>query len=313
MNELNILCCPDNNYTPYCGIMLTSLFENNKSVIFTVYLVTTNLTKKNKELLAQLCNNYHNLIRIIEIDDINLDNCPIREGDHISIAAYYRIIAPLLLPFEIDRILYFDGDIIINGSIADLYNTNIKEHALGAIIDEDYLNCQKYHRLDRPVNNGYINSGVLLLNLKYWRKHHLVDKCLAYIRDNQEKLKQHDQDVLNAVLYDKIKLLPLRYNFQTGFIYKNSVLEDQIINKVQECMYTPIVIHYTGPNKPWYKNCKHPYKKRFLHYKSISLWKDIPMQRKQSIKDVVINIIHEFIWRVGIKKRPQTYIIEEQV
>ena len=27
---INILCATDDNYVPYCGIMLTSVFDNNK-------------------------------------------------------------------------------------------------------------------------------------------------------------------------------------------------------------------------------------------------------------------------------------------
>ena len=104
----------------------------------------------------------------------------------------------------------------------------------------------------------------------------------------------------------------MRYNFQTGFIYKNVVLEDQIINEVQECMYTPIVVHYTGPNKPWYKICDHPYRRRFLQYKSVSLWKDTPLIGKQSVRDIIKNAINVVIWQLGIKKKPQTFIIEKQ-
>ena len=312
MKQHNILCATDNNFIPYCGIMLTSLFEKNKDIKFNVFILSEGLNKKNITDIATLADIYQQNIEIVIVKEELLKNCPIRKGDHVSIATYYRIIAPELLPSRIDRVLYLDCDIIINNCITELYNTNLDDKAFGAIIDEDHLNTEKYSRLNIAFNKGYINAGVLLMNLKYWREHHLVDKCLAYIRDNQEKLKQHDQDVLNAVLYDKIKLLPLRYNFQTGFIYKNVVLEDQIINEVQECMYTPIVVHYTGPNKPWYKICDHPYRRRFLQYKSVSLWKDTPLIGKQSVRDIIKNAINVVIWQLGIKKKPQTFIIEKQ-
>lgn len=312
MEQYNILCCPDNNYIPYCGIMLTSLFENNRDINFTVYIIAAKLKKTNKELLEKLCCIYNNCISFIDIENNDLGNCPVRQGDHVSIAAYYRIFAPQLLPQNIDKILYLDGDIIINGSINNLYNTNIDNYAFGAVIDEDYLGEKKYTRLEIPFNKSYINSGVLLINLKYWREYNLVDQCLVYTKNNQEKIVLHDQDVLNAVLFDKIKLLPITYNFQTGFLYKITKLDNDKRIELQNCLYTPIIIHYTGPCKPWHKDCKHPYRKRFIYNKSISLWNKQPMIGNKNTKDFIIGLISEIVRKIGIKKKTQTYIIRAQ-
>ena len=38
METINILCATDNNYAPYCGIMLTSLFDSNRDCHFVVYI-----------------------------------------------------------------------------------------------------------------------------------------------------------------------------------------------------------------------------------------------------------------------------------
>ena len=312
MEQYNILCCPDNNYIPYCGIMLTSLFENNRDINFTVYIIAAKLKKTNKELLEKLCCIYNNCISFIDIENNDLGNCPVRQGDHVSIAAYYRIFAPQLLPQNIDKILYLDGDIIINASINNLYNTNIDNYAFGAVIDEDYLGEKKYTRLEIPFNKSYINSGVLLINLKYWREYNLVDKCLVYTKNNLERIVLHDQDVLNAVLFDKIKLLPITYNFQTGFLYKITKLDNDKRIELQNCLYTPIIIHYTGVGKPWNKGCKHPYHKRFLHYKSNSLWKKKSLIDNRSTKELIRDFIYETIWTLGLKKRPKTYIISKQ-
>lgn len=313
MNEFNILCCPDNNYTPYCGIMLTSLFENNKETGFTIYIVTANITSANKEQLEQLCKSYNNRIEIIEIDNKILDNCPIREGDHVSIAAYYRIFAPILLPEEINKILYLDGDIIINNSIADFYNTNIDNYALGGIIDEDYLSQKKYNRLGIPFNKEYINSGVLLINLKYWREHNLTDKCLSYIDKNKKNIVQHDQDVLNAVLNGNIKQLPLKYNFQTGFLFKNVYpFDDKVKNEISDTAYNPTVIHYTTIRKPWVKRCQHPYRNHFHYYRKKSLWKNTTMIDSDSLKAKFIYYLANIVWTLGLKKRQKPFIIDTQ-
>lgn len=94
---------PDDNYVPYCGIMLTSLFENNKEENIVVYILCEKLSDKNIADLESLAIAYNKEIRFIYLTKELFNNCPIREGDHVSIAAYYRIIAPNLLPKEIKK------------------------------------------------------------------------------------------------------------------------------------------------------------------------------------------------------------------
>ena len=241
------------------------------------------------------------------------NDCPIREGDHVSIAAYYRIIAPDILPADIDKILYLDCDITINGSIRDLYNTNIAEMAIGAVIDEEYFNSEKYERLQISSKKSYINSGVILFNLGYWRKNKTAVRCLQYVAENTEKVILHDQDTLNAVLHDKIEHLPLTFNFQTGFLFTQYTYEENVKKDIEENMYNPVVIHFTGCSKPWHTHSQHPYRKRFLHYRAISLWKDTPLiDHKENLCNKLRYWINNVIWTLHIKKRPKSYIIEKQ-
>lgn len=313
MQRYNILCSPDNNYTQYCGIMLTSLFENNKEQLFNIIVLCNNLSKENKESLYALAKKYNQQLVIQNIDDNLIKEWPIREGDHISIAAYYRLLTPIILPDDIDKILYLDCDIIVNGNIKELYNCNIRNVALGAVLDEDYKNEVKYSRLEYSKEKPYINSGVLLINLEYWRKNNVTNRLLSYINDNPDKVLFHDQDTINAVLHNEITLLPIKYNFQTGFLYKRLIADENILSEIEECKYTPCIIHFTGPNKPWIKDSQHPYCNRFKHFKTLSLWSATPLVvKKTNVLEKLINIRNNIIWYLGIKKRLQTYIIAKQ-
>ena len=47
--DLAVLCATDDRYAPYCGIMLTSLLENNKELNLKVYVfVNGELSNSNK-------------------------------------------------------------------------------------------------------------------------------------------------------------------------------------------------------------------------------------------------------------------------
>lgn len=314
MQKVNILCTPDNNYIAYCGIMLTSLFENNKDVDICVYVMCEHLEEKSIAKLKRLSEHYSVDIKIITVNKETFKECPVRTGDHVSIAAYYRLIAPDVLPRHINKILYLDCDIIVNGSIEELYNYNVEGYALGAIVDEAFFDSGKYERLCYDKHYSHINSGVVLFNLEYWRKGKIAKKCLNYVSDFPERVKFHDQDTLNAVLHKEMKLLPIKYNLQTGFLltdyarfYRNEMPE------ILESTKSPVIIHFTGANKPWYKGSRHPYCKSFLNYKSISLWNETPLlKEKTSFKESMHKLATELIWKLRIKKRPETYIIKSQ-
>lgn len=314
MLQYNILCATDDNYVPYCGIMLTSLFENNKELNFCIYILVEQLSNKSKNEFATLARIYNQRIEIITVDSDKLKDCPIRKGDHVSIATYYRLLAPRLLPSNIEKILYLDCDMIIDSDITDLYNVDIDGYPIAMSIDEAFFDDKKYLRLEYSKKDSYRNAGVALLNIRYWKEQNLMEKCFEYISNNSKKLIFHDQDTLNALLHHKIKSLPIKYNLQTGFLltnyakyYKNKMPE------ILEATKSAVIIHFTGESKPWFKDSRHPYRKRFMHYKNISLWKAYPLKKNRySLYERIIRLRNEVIWAWGIKKRPRSYIIEEQ-
>lgn len=308
---INILCATDDNYVPYCGIMLTSLFENNKQEQFDIYIMTEGLNSNNQSLINKLIQQYDARLFYIYVNDECLNDCPIRIGDHVSIAAYYRLLAPKLLPASIDKILYFDCDMIIDASIKGLWNSNIAETACGVVIDEAYEFSSIYNRLGYDKSKHYFNSGMLLINLDYWRKHNVMERCFECIQTMPDKLLFHDQDTLNVVLQDEKKYLPVTYNFQTGFLYRKTELSSELREEVLSSVPCPTVIHYTGPSKPWQELSQHPYASFYQYYKHLSPWSKFP-DKKCSFSSKLLYYRNQLIWTLGIKKRPQTYIIPQQ-
>ena len=65
---MNIICSFDNKYSPYAGVMLASLFENNKDVAITVYALTDYVDDANQQKFYELANNYKQQIFFVNID-----------------------------------------------------------------------------------------------------------------------------------------------------------------------------------------------------------------------------------------------------
>ncbi len=313
MEKMHILCATDDNYVPHCGIMLTSLAENNRDVDLHIYIFTGGLSEDNREKFKELANKYGIRIEIITVDAELLNvatlSDTIKEGNHVTIETYYRLLAPILLPKDVDRVLYLDVDMVINASLKELYHWDIKNYALGAVLDENHHAETIYKRLGYPKSKQYFNAGVLLINLDYWRKNNVFERCLQCLEQEHEKLLFHDQDLLNIVLQDEKIFLPLTYNFQTGFYWKKLSFTADEKKHILKASIFPAVLHFSGTAKPWAELSPHPYTDYYLYYKRMSLWRKTPLIKK-SLKFKIVNLL----WHLGIKKKPESiYLLPKQI
>ena len=284
---MNILCSCDDNYTPYCGIMLTSLFENNKGEDIAVYITVSGLSDSNKKKFSELASRYGVRINLVEVDEKEFAKFPVWKGDHVSIAAYYRLFSAELLPKDVDKVIYLDCDIIVAKSLKEMWDTDLEGKSMAAVIDCSYTLEPRNTNIGMKAEHRYINSGSIVMNLKYWRENNMTGKFIDFINEKKELLRTHDQDVLNGVLQDTTVYLPVIYNFQTLFLFKDfqSKLDKDFVDSVMQTKEKDIaVFHYCTPVKPW--NCWHyayPFDKTFHKYKNISLWKNL--ESKQTLTE----------------------------
>lgn len=275
---INILCATDKNFVPYCGIMLTSLFENNKDEDIVVYLLVDETVKEqDKNQYRLLAEQYKQSIRIIQVDASTFEKYPVYNRQWTN-SIYYRLLAAELLPDSVDKIIYLDADIIVTRSIREMWEIDIKKYALGVVQDIWAPNQQVYDRLGLENDKNYFNSGSMLLNLKYWREHKLSAKYMQYIKENFEKLWFNDQDTLNGVLFDQKLMLPVTYNFQVLFL-KKSLFDEMTDEQKKDILATtnPLIMHYSASTKPWMiKYYKMPYLELWRKYRDMSMWKKTP-------------------------------------
>lgn len=251
--KINILCAIDNSYAPYCGIMLTSLFENNKDCHFVVYVFEDgSVTETNVKKYQRLSKKYGNEIVFRTIEGSLVDGFPVRKGANITIPTYYRLLAANLLPDNVHKVVYLDCDTLVVDDIKPLWEVDTTNVAIAGVRDH-YLSRGKDWRPNTPYD--YINAGVLVMNLDYWRRNGVYSRIFDYIqmnRDDETKLFYMDQDTLNAVLNENKKVLPERFNFQVEMFVKefwHSFSKDQQNEFVEEGKHV-LVIHYLGV-KPW--------------------------------------------------------------
>lgn len=295
MNEvINILIGCDITYAQFYGVMLTSLFMNNKESKFSIYLLTDETwTEKETKKFEEICIKNDSSLHIKIVNTNILKYFP--KTEHISLPAYYRLQASYLLPNDIHKVLYLDGDIIVLGDIRPLWNLNINGYAFAGAEDMDSVTGECFERLGYDSKYGYFNAGVSLYNLDYWRENNLGEKLLDIIMTRPEKIKWMDQDAINMLLHKERFNIPLRYNFQVNHLstkYWDLYSSDYQKTIEEECQQA-VIVHFNSPIKPWtYRYLGYPFFRLWKYYNRKSPWNiniNIPLKKyiKQCIKRLV--------------------------
>ena len=249
---IHIACNIDHNYVRHCAVTLVSLFENNPKETFTVHIIARELSETDRNILTALAGKYNNKACYYTPDAQMLEGFTIRAThNRLSLAAYYRCFLSALLPEDIDRVLYLDCDIVILGDITPLWRTPLDAHTGVAVVeDTGCKELQRYEILQYPAEDSYFNSGVLLINLVYWREHHIAQACVDYYRTYPERIIFNDQDLLNCVLHRHKTLVGLQWNVQDGFYRNHPAISPEWHRTHAEILRHPVILHYTN-RKPW--------------------------------------------------------------
>lgn len=247
-NKMNILISINSKFVMPAIVMLTSLFENNK-VPIDVYMLYSSLNKNDIIKIKKCIKKYNNELFPIHVDKKLFKDAPVNR--YISQETYYRLIAYKVLPIYLKKILYLDCDIIINRNIEAFYNQVFDRNYM--IVCEEKSISKKdltiYKNLNLPKKEKYFNAGVLVYNLELFRNNIDFDVIIKYISKNNCKLKWWDQDVLNALFYNRVKFADYKiYNLQPLFVKYNK-------KEIKFSYNNAAIIHFAGPIKPWNRNC----------------------------------------------------------
>lgn len=281
---MDIVVCTDKRNIMPTGVMICSVCENNRDVDIVFHIIIDeDVTIKNRHELETVIAPYNNKSVVFHPVTEGIKNNTFPGIDkRIPRASYFRLFLTELLPDNIHKVLYFDGDMIVRHSLTELWNVDVSAYALAAVPDMREGTIDRYNRLQYSPSLGYFNAGMLLINLKYWREHQVVDQFLDCMRKHQEQLVYHDQDILNFVFHNQKLMLPIKYNFQHGHLWKEPLFDFwRYEQQVAEARKDPVIIHYTG-GKPWMSYIKYPnpYSSSFFKYQDMTKWKGIKVDNR---------------------------------
>lgn len=278
----NIALVLNSKYIEQALVFLKSLFINNRDSEFAVYVINSSLKQEEIDSLENRCREYNNKFVNVKIEEKYFEDAPILWKTH-SKEAYYKLLLPEVLPQEVEKILYFDIDIVVDGNIDDLYELDISEKCLAAVPDYFVNKYFKEYVNNLGINEGkYFNSGVVLFNLNKIRQIYKFSTAEKYIEENGKNFKFHDQEVLNALFKENVLLIDEQYNFIAKYRGVKDFLKYKFLrNKNIK------VIHYAGL-KPWNEMYYGKYYAKFWKYAKDNKNLNYNELRKNRNKNIII-------------------------
>lgn len=273
---MNIVVCLDENFVMPTTVMLESLGQNNNTDGVNVFCISEKLLcEESRNILKNECSKFGFTVSYLNYNLSEREKLRNANTGRWSLAAYLKLYIPEVLPKEIDKVIFLDGDIIVRHDLSELWNTDVEGIALAGVRDvaETWSAIEQTIQFDHH-KYGYINTGVLVCNLKFMRDNDICAIFDQYIFENGQNIGFVDQDVFNNVLYKHIKYLDIKYNVHFySFLRKsrNHIFADR---KEKDRAYkNPYIIHYTTALKPWFKWCTNPYKKEWDKYCRLTRYK----------------------------------------
>lgn len=261
---MNILISMNDAFVKYYQVMITSLCKNNAGSDIVIHIPhTAALSKEGMKALKKTITDNNAGFReylFTEKDMHDMNDLPLGMW---SVEMFFRLFAQDFIPECEERILWLDGDIIVNGDISGFYNTDLNDNYYAACEDIAISRGkikEEYDNLGWSSNEIYVNSGVLLINLDKLRADGITRSNIAgFAAANKPKLRYPDQYILNAMFHDRIK-------FEDSFIY-NCQVSSWPYTKGKRILKESAILHFPG-YRPWQTD----YQKHYSSAISGDIW-----------------------------------------
>lgn len=265
-NNVAIAVAANDYFIPYCATFLKSMAEHSDSdKNYDILLLSQDVSDINVKNVKKMLSAWKNIsLRVLD-PSVLIDQYTFHIEGHFSKETYYRLVLPELLP-NYDKVLYLDSDMIAMDDVAKIYDENIDGYLLAACHDADTAGLYNGYRKDKKDYTDkilklkepyqYFQAGVLLLNLEEFRKRYTTKQILDFAVS--EKWQLLDQDILNKLCEGAVKYIDMSWNVMVDFagirINQIIALAPRWLNEMyQEAKKNPKIIHYAGPQKPWFE------------------------------------------------------------
>lgn len=215
---IHIAVAVNNAFARHAGVLITSLLARaNQNFSYQIHVLCTvaGLDAINRSNLGRCCCERAGIF----FHDVKGQFNDLPLTSYYKLETYYRLALPATLP-DVDRCLYLDSDMVVLGDIATLWGINLCGMPLAAVRDHTAEQIRGAENAYRRLGvRKYYNGGVMLIDLKQWRRLRVVQECLSRLRQREYQGPMLEQDVLNVLLDGQVLFLDPVWNVGVGWFF----------------------------------------------------------------------------------------------
>lgn len=301
---MNIALSSDNNYATYLHIVVASVLVHNCDSEIHFYIIDGGIDDDNKRRIVKTIEKYGQQITFVDtkelINNLKVDNS-------FPFSAYSRLYLTKLN--NVDKIIYLDCDGLVNGDLYELWNIDLTSMFFAGVLD--FVEAYYKKVVGLPSDYPYINSGMLLMNLKEMRDSGWEDKVADMINRYNGSIPHHDQGVINALGKGKTIIVKPKYNVVADYLFEpiNRIMKSGVISKyyseedIAETRNNPMFIHFTAGyyGRPWDVKCTNPLKNLYIDMidKAGYELKDVMVDKQENPHIVFLrNIYYKYPYQI---------------
>jgi lipopolysaccharide biosynthesis glycosyltransferase len=287
---VNVVFGSDKGYIAHLAVALCSLFDNNPDLALNVYILNSDIDPPSWKKIQSIADRYDQKLIDLKVSEKDLEG--LVTTWHFTLATYYRLFIPEKL--SVDRVLYLDVDIVVNGSIRELYRTDLGDSFLAAVREPDF---DRHEQLEMSKQANYFNAGVMVINLDKWREERLKESVIAMVKRKPEAMVFSDQCGINSVVNGRWTEVDPKFNLVHFYAREDlsnfkGMFPDNVLDDARR---HPVIIHFSGASKPWHFHRKHPFRHLYWKYR-----RKTPFTRYFSEDLTIPRITKWFLAKIGV-------------
>lgn len=274
---VNLFTAIDDGFAMPLAVALYSALQNMRAVDrVQIVVADMGIESENRDRISRVVANapFESSLEFVVPDIEAIAGFPTSEWHKVG--TYVRLLMGRILPDEWDRVVYLDGDVLVQGDLGRLWERDMNGNiALGV---QDFRNPTVMHRLSlrdvylRDLNlnpdDAYCWVGMMKVDLDAWRDERIGEQCLAFLQQYGESAEYKDQDAINGILRGRWGILEPSWHVALSALQYYGYPEHQSLQnrEHQDALKRDVkVVHFSGASKPWHFLYRRPMSREFFN------------------------------------------------
>jgi lipopolysaccharide biosynthesis glycosyltransferase len=260
METVVIACASDRTYARPLAAMLRSVADNlgpNRRA--DVYVLQSGIDDHAADAITSGFSRDRCNIHWVAARESSFEGLPL--WGRMPVSTYFKLALPDILPARVNKAIWLDCDLLVLDDIGVLWDEELGDNRLLAVQDAVVplvsSRCGIEHYADLGIDPGekYFNAGVMVVDVAAWREGKIQQRAIAYLKRFESSVVFWDQEALNAVLVNRWKELPARWNNNAS-----------VPSARRDADRGPAILHFAGSLKPWSYRTADPVRNLYYEY-----------------------------------------------